>query len=230
MADNSNPNPDDCGGWRSRFTMLVVYTRAGEVERSFNRTSDWSPVIPGSVGEALLEFACASSPSEIESAVRDRPKRRSDLGNAGHSGCALENGLLPSQPLTRALGRMAGSHHARPHHHLRPRRPRPDRLVDLRLRAPGRVHPHSRCRPAPRGIDRRGAPRHALPGVPLSQPADDRRHAQARLRARRPHLQLVDHTYKPQKRLDFIGLAFAEAARHNPSTNSPRPTPRLMRS
>lgn len=63
----------DCGGWRSRFTMLVVYTRAGEVERSFNRTSDWSPVIPGSVGEALLEFACASSPSEIESAVRIDP-------------------------------------------------------------------------------------------------------------------------------------------------------------
>ena len=31
--------------------------------------------------------------------------------------------------------------------------------------------------------------------------------------SRRPHLQLVDHTYKPQKRLDFIGLAFAEAAR-----------------
>jgi len=28
-----------------------------------------------------------------------------------------------------------------------------------------------------------------------------------------PHLQLVDHTYMPQRRLDFIGLAFAKAAR-----------------
>lgn len=29
----------------------------------------------------------------------------------------------------------------------------------------------------------------------------------------RAHLRLVDRHYKPQKRLDFIGLAFAEAAR-----------------
>lgn len=51
----------DCVGGRTKLMMVVRYSSSGEpVQSDSIPSSNWVPVVPGSLGEALLRFACAS--------------------------------------------------------------------------------------------------------------------------------------------------------------------------